>query len=95
MKVSISVSIKILPSVFHNWFTQISETHEHNTRLSEVGRMKIPHYNTKTYGRYSVAINAAYNWNYLQGLYKETLFFTLKITKLRSILLQHFKSKYY
>ena len=84
-----------LPSVFHNWFTLISESHEHNTRLSEVGCLKTPHYNTKTYGRYSVIVNAVYNWNFYQKLYKETLLHTLKKTALKKILLQHFRSKYY
>ena len=83
-----------LPVVFHNWFTLISDTHEHNTRLSEVGCLKIPHHNTKTYGRYSLIINAAYKWNYFQKLYKNTLFYTLKTTRLRNILIQHFQSKY-
>ena len=86
---------KRTPIVFHNWFTLISESHEHNTRLSDVGCLKIPHHNTKTYGRYSVIINAAYNWNFHQKLHKETLFYTLRINKLRNILTQHFKSKYY
>ena len=81
---------KILPSVFHNWFILISESHEHDTRMSEIGCIKIPTYNTKTYGRYSVVINAAYNWNFLQKLYKETLFYKLKTSKLKSILLYHF-----
>ena len=86
---------KALPSVFHNWFILISESHEHDTRMSEIGCIKIPTYNTKTYGRYSVVINAAYNWNFLQKLYKETLFYKLKTSKLKSILLHHFQSYYY
>ena len=86
---------KRTPIVFHKWFTLISESHEHNTRLSDVGCLKIPHHNTKTYGRYSVIINAAYNWNFHQKMHKETLFYTSRINKLRNILTQHFKSKYY
>ena len=35
---------KSIPSVFHNWFTLISESHAHDTRLSEVGCLKIPNF---------------------------------------------------
>ena len=85
---------KTLPNIFHNWFTSISESHVYDTRLSEVGCLKIPKYNTKTYGRYSVAINAIYNWNFLQKMHKEVLFSDVKVTKLRYILKEYFRSKY-
>ena len=91
----ISKSInKILPGVFHNWFIPISDSHDYDTRLSEAGCIKVASFNTKTYGRYSVIINAAYDWNFLQKQYKETLFYKLKISKLRSILLKHFQYNY-
>ena len=85
---------KHLPIIFHNWFDLIHESHNYETRLSEIGCLKIPAYHTKTYGRYSVAINAIYTWNYLQKIHKETLFHNLKICKLRRILSEHFRNIY-
>ena len=49
---------KTIPGIFHNWFTLIHDSHDYDTRLSEIGCLKIPKHKTKTYGRYSVAINA-------------------------------------
>ena len=85
---------KTIPSIFHNWFTLIKESHSHDTRMSEVGCLKIPAFNTKTYGRYSVTVNAIYNWNYLQKIHNETLFHDMKLNKLRKILTDYFRSKY-
>ena len=85
---------KTTPRVFHNWFTLIHESHRHDTRLSEIGCLVIPNHKTKIYGRYSIIINAIYNWNFLQKIHKDTLFHTLKISKLRSILLEYFRSRY-
>ena len=82
------------PSVFHNWFTLIHESHKHDTCLSEVGCLVIPNHKTKIYGRYSIIINAIYNWNFLQKILKDILFHTLKISKSRSILLEYFRSIY-
>ena len=43
---------------FNNWFKFSFESHSHDTRWSNFGYLKIPSYRTKTYGRYSMFINA-------------------------------------
>ena len=48
----ISKSLKgLLPSIFNNWFKFSFETHSHDARWSNLGYLKMPSYDTKTYGR--------------------------------------------
>ena len=62
----ISKSLKgLLSPIFNNWFKFSFESHSHDTRWSNLGYLKIPFYRTKTYGRYSIFVNAIYVWNHL------------------------------
>ena len=55
----ITKSLKgLLPPVFNRWFKLSFESHSHNTRWSILGYVKIPCYCTKSYGRYSMFVNA-------------------------------------
>ena len=55
----ITKSLKgLLPPVFNSWFKLSFESHSHNTRWSILGYVKIPCYCTKSYGRYSMFVNA-------------------------------------
>ena len=47
------------------------ESYSHNTNGQAL--VKIPCYRTKTYGRYSVFINAIYVWNCLQSCHQNVI----------------------
>ena len=85
---------KSLPKLFHNWFTFSFESHDHNTRWSELGCLKQPSYRTKCFGRFSTINSAIYSWNYLQKQHKTTLFYRIKTNKLRDILTEFFIGNY-
>ena len=54
----------LLPSMFSNWFKFSFESHSNDTRWSNLSYLKIPSYQTKTYGRHSMFVNSIYVWNY-------------------------------
>ena len=85
---------KELPAVLNNCFTLSSNVHNHYTRLSNLGLLNVPSHNTKTYGRYSVSVNAIYIWNYLQNQFTDLIFSNLTTNKLKEILKNYFINRY-
>ena len=91
----ISKSLKgLLPSIFNSWFKFSFELQSHDTRWSSFGYLKIPSYHTKTYGRYSVFVNAIYIWNYLQIFHQSVIFDQLRANNLKEILITFFINRY-
>ena len=86
---------KELPAVLNNLFTLTSNVHNHRTRLSNLGILNVPAHNTKTYGRYSVSVNAIYIWNHLQHQFNDFIFSNLTTNKLKEILKNYFINNYY
>ena len=64
----------ILPFVFNSWLKFSLESNSHDTRWLHLGYLKIPSYCNKTYGRYSVFVNAIYAWNHLQSCHQMSYF---------------------
>ena len=84
----LSKSLKgLLPSIFNNWFKILFESHSHDTRWSNLGFLKIPSYQTKTYGRYSISVNSIYVWNHVQSYHQNVIFHQLRANKLKGILI--------
>ena len=54
---------KTLPKILCDWFTLSFESHAHSTRWASNGCINLRPHLTKSYGRYSVTINAIYIWN--------------------------------
>ena len=91
----ISKSLKVLlPSIFNNWFNFSFESHSHDTRLSNLGYLKIPSYHSKTYGRYSMFVNSICVWNHLPSCYQNVIFDQLRTNKLKEILITFFLNRY-
>ena len=55
------------PVEFHNYFTDVSEIHQHLTRQSDVGNLYIPRRNTTQYGLFSISFAGASLWNTLSN----------------------------
>ena len=55
------------PVEFHNYFTDVSEIHQHLTRQSDVGNLYIPRRNTSQYGLFSISFAGASLWNTLSN----------------------------
>ena len=85
-----------LPSLFNNWFKPASAHHSHHLRSSDLGLFYIPSYNTKSYGKLSIAINAAISWNKIQNRLKNThQLWTLGPAKLKLVLSSVFIETYH
>ena len=73
--ISISKSLNdLLTSIFNNWFKFYFESHTYDTRWSNLGHLKILSYHAKTYGRYSMFVNAIYVSNRLQSFHQNVIF---------------------
>ena len=55
------------PVEFHNYFTDVSEVHQHLTRQSDVENLYIPRRNTTQYGLFSISFAGASLWNTLSN----------------------------
>ena len=73
---------KSLPKTLCDWFTLPFESHAHNSKWANNGRINVPFHYTKTCGRYSVTVNAIYIWNFLQSQHQGTLLYLLKTKQL-------------
>ena len=75
-----------LPSIFSNQFKFSFESHLHDFRQRNLGCLKILSYHTKSYGRYSMFVNALYVWNHLQKSgHQNVIFLQLKAYKLKEL----------
>ena len=73
--ISISKSLRdLLTSIFNNWFKFYFESHTYGTRWSNLGHLKTLSYRAKTYGRYSMFVNAIYVSNRLQSFHQSVIF---------------------
>ena len=63
-----------LSTPFKSWFTLSTDSHTHNTRLSNLACLKISSHKTKIYERQSVNISAICTWNYLQSHHRNIMF---------------------
>ena len=78
-----------LPTPFlKNWFTPSIDYYTHKTRWSNLGRLKIPPYKTKIYGRQSINISAIGIWNYLQRHHKDFMFYQFSLTRIKKLIMQ-------
>ena len=91
----ISKSLKgLLPSVFNNWFKFYSQSHSYETSWVSLDYLEIPSYRTKTYGRYSIIVEAIYVWNHLLSCYQNLIFHKFRANKVKKILFTFFLNRY-
>ena len=55
----------INPKIFYNYFTELTDTHLHNTRASKAGALQVPRILTTTYGTLSIMYQSIQAWNNL------------------------------
>ena len=48
---------------------------------------------TKSYDRYSVTVNAIYNWNFLQSQHQETLLYLSRTRQLKVLIINYFLTR--
>ena len=61
----------------------------------ENGRINNPSHRTKSYGRYSVTINAIYIiWNFLQSQHLGTLLYLFRTTQLKDLIINYFSTRF-
>ena len=85
---------RLLRSAFARWFKFLSEPHSHDTKLANLGYLKIPSYRTKAHGRHSMIVNKIYVWNHLQSCHHNVMFHYLSTNKLTGILITFLISRY-
>ena len=85
---------RLYPFIFNSCFKFSFESHSHDTRWSNLGYLNIPFFQTKTYGRYLMFINAIFVWNYLQSCHENVIFHQLGANIWKEILINFFLNRY-
>jgi len=85
----------LVPPLFKDWFNLLKNSHNHETRSSQLGTLVIPNVNTKCFGRFSFTNSAINSWNYFQKELPEKAFFKLKVYELKRMLNNFFINSYF
>ena len=79
-----------LPSIFNQWFTFSSDSHNYETSSSSKGLLKVKTVNIKKYGREAMINNAISSWNNISS----HAICNLSYSKLKSLLVKYFLKTY-
>ena len=79
------------PVEFHNYFTDVSEIHQHLTRQSDAGNLYIPRRNTTQYGLFSISF-AGFG-TLCEMIYENQLLFTVFVKKMKEHHIYSYKEK--
>ena len=80
-----------LPSIFTNWFTFSSMSHNYQTLFASKGNLQIPSVQTTSYGKNGFVIRT---WNDIQKEMKAVMFNTFSLAKLKSLLIEFYLNMY-
>ena len=69
---------RLLPLVFNNFFTEVSEVHRYNTRSAAKQSSYLPEVRT-TYGKFNIRFQAPVIWNAINEQVKDWLSFKIII----------------
>ena len=86
--------IKVLRTIFKNWFTLSSDFRTYSTRWSNLVHVVVPPHNTKLCGRNSVNISTIYTRNYLKKLNENNIFYQLSPNAINFIIKKFFSKNY-
>ena len=83
-----------LPSMFTNWFTFSSMSHNYQTSFTSKGNLQIPNVQTTPYGKNDFVYMTIKTWNYIQKEMKGLMLNTLSLVKLKSLLTELYLNMY-
>ena len=86
-----------LPSIFTNWFTFSSISHNYQTLFASKGNLQIPSVQTTSYGKSAVVYMVIKTWNDIQKEMKGVMlntFSLVKLVKLKSLLIEFYLNMY-
>ena len=80
----------IAPIHFRDYFTQISEFHQYNTRSASRGDLFLVRKNTVQYGLHSICFNGVKSWNTVPSEIRNSPSVSIFIKKLKNFLLDSY-----
>ena len=83
-----------LPSIFTNWFTFSSMSHNYQTSFASKGSLQIPSVQTTSYEKNGFAYSVIRTWNDIQKEMKGIMLNTFSLAKLKSLLIEFYLNMY-
>ena len=83
-----------LPSIFTNWFTFSSMSHNYQTLFASKGNLKIPSVQTTSYGKNAFVYKVIRTWNDIQKEIKGVMLNTFSLVTLKSLLIEFYLNMY-
>ena len=83
-----------LPSIFTNWFTFSSMSHNYQTSFAFKGNLQIPSVQTTSYGKNAFVYTVIRTWNDIQKELKGVMLNTLSLAKLKSLPIEFYLNMY-
>ena len=81
-----------LPSIFTNWFTFSSMSHNYQTSFASKGNLQIPSVQTTSYGKNAFVYTVIRTWNDIQKEMKGVMLSTFSLAK--SLLIEFYLNMY-
>ena len=79
-----------LPSIFTNWFTFSSMSHNYQTSFASKENLKIPRVQTTSYGKNAFVYTVIGTWNDVQKEMRGVMLNTFSLVKLKSLLIEFY-----
>ena len=83
-----------LPSIFTNWFTFSSMSHNYQTSFASKGNLQIPSVQTPSYGKNAFVYMVIKTWNDTQKEMKDVMLNIFALVKLKSLLIEFYLNMY-
>ena len=83
-----------LPSIFTNWFTFSSMSHNNQISFASKRNLQIPSIQTTSYGKNAFVYMVIRTWNDIQKEIKGVMLNTLLLAKLKSLLIEFYLNMY-
>ena len=83
-----------LPSIFANWFTFSSMSHNYQTSFTSKENLQIPSVKTTSYGKNAFVYMVIKTWNDIQKESKGVMLNTFSLVKLKSLLIEFYLNMY-
>ena len=83
-----------LLSIFTNWFTFSSISHNYQTSFASKGNLQIPSVQTTSYGKNAFVYTVIRTWNDIQKGMKGVMLNTFSLAKLKSLLIEFYLNMY-
>ena len=83
-----------LLSIFTNWLTFSSISHNYQTSFASKGNLQIPSVQTTSYGKNAFVYTVIRTWNDIQKEMKGVMLNTFSLAKLKSLLIEFYLNMY-